>query len=433
MRRIVITIGLIGVLSGALLISGCTKKKENKILLRWSGYAAPVYDKFRMEESKKFEKLYPNVKVRYEPIPGEFDSKLLTQIAGRTAPDIFFAMKLGDYAERGVLVDLTEYVRRDKDYFKDINPTLMEAQCWNKRVYALPGNCTIQNMLFYNKKLFDEEGLSCPDDTWTWKDLVEASKKLTKRAPSGRVTQFGCVTGASGESMARWMLYILQNGGKLWNKDKTNCIINSPEAREAIQYWKDFYAKYHLTPNPMQAREEGESNLFVMGKAAMFCGATWNIATFKIRDISKRLDWDAIVMPAPEDKKKIVYLGFISLGVWTGSKHPELAYELAKFMSAQERIKFLVKMGDSLPLRKKGEAMEYFLNNPDMPEKIKEVILKALTGPAEVAYPLLVNSKIPYHEQGFIIRQELEKFIIADISAEITLQTLQKRLNDIVR
>ena len=57
-------------LASIITMVGCGRKKvgEGKIVLHWSGYAYPIYDKFRAEESKKFEAEHPEVIVKYEPI-----------------------------------------------------------------------------------------------------------------------------------------------------------------------------------------------------------------------------------------------------------------------------------------------------------------------------------------------------------------------------
>lgn len=91
MKKIV-TLAVTIVTIGCLLVnSGCWEKHgRDKIVIRWTGYSYPVYDKFREEESKKFEKLHPDILVKYEPITSDYKPKLLTQIAGGNAPDLFF-------------------------------------------------------------------------------------------------------------------------------------------------------------------------------------------------------------------------------------------------------------------------------------------------------------------------------------------------------
>ncbi|MBI4282942.1 MAG: sugar ABC transporter substrate-binding protein [Chloroflexi bacterium] len=420
MSGLVILISMLGGCSSEQGKAG--KEGKDKILLRWSGYGYQVYDKFRSEESKKFEVENPDVLVKYEPIPGgAYDSKLLTQIASNTAPDMFFAVDLNTYISKNTLVDLTEWYQEDKEYFKDIYPGLIEANLWNGRLYALPGNCDV-DILYYNKKLFDDKRLNYPDETWTWQDFLETAKKLTIRDDSGRVVQYGCITSSD------WLSLILQNGGRIWNEDRTKCIINSPEAKEAVEFWKDFYARYKVSPTPLEIREQGGVEPFIMGRAAMYWGNSWEVSIFKIKGGAGGLDWDATLIPAPEGKQRFIGLRYLSLGIWSGSKHPRLAYELAKFMIKPERIKFLVEVGDSLPIRPRGEDMDYYLKDPNRPEKAKEAMLKAVSL-SKSYYRTVVNRSVPYMEQLNIIGENMEKFSIGDTSAEEALQLIESRLN----
>lgn len=420
---------MLGLVILVSLLTGCStqpgKEREGKILLRWSGYAFPVYDKFRRDESKNFEKENPEVVVRYEPEAGKYVGKLLTQIASNTAPDVFLVSDLSTYISKNTLVDLTDWYEEDKDHFKDIHPALIEAHLWNGKLYALPGNCGI-DILYYNKKLFDEKGLDYPDETWTWQDFLKAAKKLTIRDDRDRVIQYGCIIGT------KWLSLLLQNGGQLWNEDRTRCIINSAEGREALKFWKNFYAKYKVSPTPLRARDQGKREPFIMGRAAMYLGRSWEVATFRIKGGTGGLDWDATLIPRAEGKERFIGLGCISYGVWTGSKHPRLAYELTKFMTKQERIRFLVEVGDSLPLRSQGEAMDYYLKDPNRPEKARKAMLKALSL-SKSYYRTIVNPHIPYMEQNQIIEENLAKFTVSDTPVEEALQLVEKRLNNLLK
>lgn len=419
----------IRLITGLVLISiiwGCSSRepgKAKKIILKWSGYSYPVYDKFRAEESRKFEVKHPDVIVKYEPIAGGgYPSKILTQIASGTAPDLFFIPGNSpiDLAKKGVLLDLTDYIERDKDYFADIYPRLMEAQRYKGRIYALPGNANT-DVLYYNKTLFDEAGVEYPNGDWTWQDMLEASIKLTKKGEGGGVVQFGLLP-------YEIRLFILQNGGVLWNKDKSKCIINSPETIEAIEFHKDLKYKYHVSPTGSDARQQGVVEMFAMGRAAMLGGARWLTAAFRIRKQGE-LDW--AVAPLPRAKKRASILSFTSIGISADTKHPELAYELAKFMIRPEGIKFLIEVGDSIPIRSSGEEVEFFLNEPGRPKGENQIYLDAL----EYSYTnaeILINPRIVYLEQLAITSQYFEKFELGHLTAEETLKGIENKLNEMI-
>ena len=89
----------------------------------------------------------------------------MTQIAGGVAPDIFFVNDLQTFVEKGTLVDLTSWIKEDKEYFENFwPPSLMDSLKWNDRFYTLPGNNGVTGLLFYNKDMFDKEKLPYPDE-----------------------------------------------------------------------------------------------------------------------------------------------------------------------------------------------------------------------------------------------------------------------------
>src|SRR5690349_23219656 len=62
-----------------------------------------------------FEKKYPNIKVQLESVPQDYGTKLLTQLAAGTAPDVF-QVGDGDVAKlvsKGVIDDLEPYLAAD--------------------------------------------------------------------------------------------------------------------------------------------------------------------------------------------------------------------------------------------------------------------------------------------------------------------------------
>ncbi len=405
-----------------IYISGCRKpetKEGGKILLRWSAYGYEAYDKFRYEYSKKFEKINPNVKVKYEPIVGDYASKILTQLASNTAPDIFFipdGVGPTDLAKKGALLDLTRYIERDKEYFDQIHESLMEAQKYNGRIYALPNNCNT-DVLFYNQNLFKDAGLAEPDESWDWQKLLEAAIRLTKKDESGRVTQFGLIPGYE------WN-FVFANGGKVWNEDRTKCIVNSQETREAFQFLNDLRYKYHVSPTISDYHQQGGIEMFSSGRVAMYIGGRWLTAAFKIK---KRTELNWSIVPIPKGKRgRATRLDLNCMGIWSRTKHPDLAFEMLKFLVSPESIKFLIEVGDSQPIRWKGEEVDFFLNEPHSEGK-NGIYLNAM----DYAFSInqIYSTKVPYNQQKTIIIQSLDKMNLGQEPVELALENLEKNIN----
>lgn len=408
-----------------LILNGCKRKEgvKEEILLRWSGYGAPGYNEFRREMSRKFEKAYPGIKVRYEPIAGGgYETKIMTLIAGGTAPDIFFIPGDTpiDLARRGALLDLTPYIKRDKSFFDKIYPSLMKAQEYKGKIYALPNNANV-DILYYNRGIFDTKGVKYPDETWAWDSIVEGGIRLTIRKKGGQISQIGFIP-------CHYLNFIIQNGGKFWDSKKTKCIINN---RESINAFKFIYAlsnKYHISPTRGETLQQKGYEMFMMGRAAMLGGGRWYTAMFKVKG-EKELKWSIAVLP--KGKIRASRLVFNSMGVLSTTRYPELSYKLAKFMIQPEGIRYLIDIGDSIPIRYKGENVEYFLQEPGRPQGENNIHLKMM----QYAFTniKIVHPDISYSEQREMMIQEYEKFILGKIKADQALNNLEKKLNKLIR
>jgi multiple sugar transport system substrate-binding protein len=128
-----------------------------------------------------FQAKYPNIKLQIEEAPwADFTTKIVTNIAGNNAPDIWFqenAVILG-YGTRGVAENLEPYIKRDlktEDYIE----SLLSAKTPDGKIYGIPHGVN-PNALVYNKKIFQQNNIPFPTDNWTFQDMIDAAKKLTK-------------------------------------------------------------------------------------------------------------------------------------------------------------------------------------------------------------------------------------------------------------
>jgi len=176
MKRIAIMASIITIL--ASLGCGQQGRDDGKVELRWSGSAFPAYDKFRYEQSSAFEKLHPEVKIKYEPVSGAYTSKIMTQLAGGTAPDIFFvpASMYFDFVRRGVLMDMTPYLEKDKGFIKQYYPALLAGMNYKGKVYGLVSNNSFP-VMYYNKDIFNKMKMPYPTNDMTLEETVELAKK----------------------------------------------------------------------------------------------------------------------------------------------------------------------------------------------------------------------------------------------------------------
>src|SRR5512140_2092065 len=187
-----------------------------------------------------FHQAQPNITVKVEV--SDWDSywtKVKTMLSAGTPPDVFAmdAPLYLDYQRRGVLLNLQPYLDKNPDLLKGVYPQTLEAYKTPDGMYGLPRDFQTIT-LFYNKDMFDEAGVAYPTADWTYDDLRNAAKQLTKVGTDGKTTQYGFYSDPWDMELI-WSEAIWANGGDVISPDHTKTLIGEPAARQAWQFLHD--------------------------------------------------------------------------------------------------------------------------------------------------------------------------------------------------
>ncbi|WP_312112424.1 ABC transporter substrate-binding protein [Brevibacillus reuszeri] len=276
---------------------------------------------------KAFEADNPNIKIEFKPFKAtEYNTILNTALQSDSGPDI---LQLRPYApgvslaEAGFLEPL-DSVTGISSFPKDV---LAAATAKDGKVYGVPLSLN-STQFYYNKKIFDENGLKEPK---SWDELIALSKTLKEK---GIVPiSFGAKEG--------WLLSLSHgviapsnyNGTGYLEKLKTGeSDLKSPEflgsvkrMQELIPYFPENYVGLEL--NDMRT-------LFATGKAAMFINGSFELEGIKKLNPDLQLDF----FPMPTDDGKAVITTWVdgSYAVNSKSKHKQEAMKFMEFMATKK-------------------------------------------------------------------------------------------------
>jgi glucose/mannose transport system substrate-binding protein len=111
---------------------------------------------------------YPDVSIIQNPVPGGGGVNQRTVLQARLTaglpPDTFQTLggaEMKNYVDSGVLQPLDD-LYAELDYANKIPGPLLKAVSVDGHPYVVPLNMHIQNILYYDKKLFDELGITPP-------------------------------------------------------------------------------------------------------------------------------------------------------------------------------------------------------------------------------------------------------------------------------
>lgn len=273
-----------------------------------------------------FNQEHPTVQVVYEPVGGDYGTKLKLQIIAGTA-DVFWAgVPIPEWAVDGLLMPLAPRLKADPVVANEVLrggmvPAYVQALSYRGEVYALPKDGSAP-AIYYNKDLFDRAGLAYPKPAWTWEDFLAMAKKLARRDASGNFTQQGYeFLGGLQES------WVLSNGGAYLDESGTKSQLTSPKTLEALEFVRSLYFEQEVSaaspPRPG----------FTQGKAGMLlscCVALWQ----HLDQIKVPFEWDVQVIPRGQ-AGSIPNIGGAGFAIAATTRHPKEAWELVKFLSSE--------------------------------------------------------------------------------------------------
>ena len=292
----------------------------------------------RMRIVDAFSRAHPDIPVRTVLSGPDPMQQMSTFCAGGKCPDVLMAWELtyAGLADRGVLLDLTTMLAREKTFAAELGadsvPALYQTFAFGDGQYALPEQWS-GNFLFYNRKLFAQANLAPPparwDSTWTFAEFLDAARALTKRDGAGKVTQWGFVD--------TWVPYYSaglfgMNNGTPWCTPRTNPThlnFDNDAFIDGIQFYADLACKHQVAPKSADQQSMSTMDLFSSGRAAMALGGHWRYQTFSR---AEGLDFDLAVLPVgPHGNRAQSNIGTTGLAIADSSSRKEQAWEFVKF------------------------------------------------------------------------------------------------------
>lgn len=362
---------------GDKTVDGSDSDTGGKVELRYARWGLPEEMNGTQRMLDEFMKTHKNITVKLENSSWEeYWQKLQTQIASKTAPDVFLmdaGWYLKQFAPKGIIKDIGELMDKDSiskdDYFN-----VWKTFTFDNKIYAMPRDYN-SIVLYYNKDLFKKAGISeYPNGDMTWDDVVKLAQKLTidkngKNATEPgfdpkSIVQFGLhLNTPDTDALIETLIY--QNEGKLFSEDGKECYIDSKESKEVVQFLYDTIWKYHVNQSPAAAAKM-EQSWFQSGNYAMVYQGSWMMSSLA----DAKFDWDIAVPPT--FTRKIYCVQSVGNSIMSTTKHPDEAWELVKFLSGKEGQTIMANENDAIPVLKEV-AQDVYLKSGGNPES-KNVI-----------------------------------------------------------
>lgn len=309
-----------------------------------------------------FEKANPGVTVDIHA--GQDDEKLQKAISSGQNIDVGLSYStaiVGSFCSSGAFRDLSPYIKRDKVDLSDIPKAVQGYTAYKGKRCTLPALADV-SALMYNKAAFAKAGITTPPKTLD--ELKTDGLKLTTYNADGSIKQLGFNPLIDFYENSPEHFAPMING--TWLDKQDNSEIGTSAAWKKLITWQKGYVDA-IGYDKLKAftsglgQEFAADNAFQTGQVAMQIDGEYRTAF--IKDQKPDLDYGTAPTPVLEGVGNYgsTYIAGNVAGVAKGSKNPELAWALLKYLSTNTDAQ--VTLGNGL---KNIPTITSALQSPDL-------------------------------------------------------------------
>ena len=393
--------------AGAALLAACggsgTAQQQSvasakPASLVWTSWATAGAELERVQEQgKSFVRTAPHITIdiRNEPSGAGYYTKLISQLAGGTGPDVFRAAspEWEDLAKNGSLTDITPLIAKEPKNtpLQNIYPNILPSAKYKGKIHGIPFASTYM-VLYVNKPLWQRNGVALPPaqwttSAWTWDAMLQRLKSLSKRPDS-----IGTLLPSIGN---RLTAMLLSNNAPAFNESLTETTITRPEFYEGLQWIADLRNVHQVATTTAENQEFP----FPGGKVGMSMSITAASLGNTLASINNQFEVD--LYPVPTGPKATKPGTLNSLSLWTmnkASKASDAAWLFTRYLGSPEGMDPELRRGFSAPIYP-GVEQRFMA---EFPQLNRQVVLDA----QKYAAPLL-------NPPGYV---EIEKRLAAGIT-----------------
>lgn len=305
---------------------------------------------------------------------GEYNEKLMVQIAGGLSPDLMqvWAQYKPKYVEMGLLRDITpEWETSRVARSARLYSFVTDAPKSQGRMYGVPFDFNSM-VWFVNLEYLAERGVVFPGNNWTVEDLRSLARKLVDPVQQVYATYNEVARG--GTHCLQWTQ--LFTGHDWISDDRKKALVDSPENIEMLEFWNDLQNNLNATPGWPGAW--AASRDFYSGGFAMQVGWLSYGAGF-----ADRLTFDWIYAPMPKAAGgQLAFAQGHMFSIPVGAPNPAEAWRLAEWLISHEGQKVIVRELKCHPMGPYTDLWnEYYqVHTPDKRNYARDFVMRDFYG-----------------------------------------------------
>src|SRR5687768_5153648 len=331
------------------------KQRKEKVTLQhtpWPGGPARPSQTAIVEA---FNKSHPDIEIVEQILPGSGNlyDKLLVQAAANTLPDSTYMNETNVplFSTKGILAPIDQVIKKDRQFNEKerLTPVSKTAITLQNKIWALPVQSGTY-ITFFNKNMLAEAGVAAPKSGWTWQDVLDRGRRLTRDVRDTRVFGYGQRFGF--EHVEPW---IIQNNAFYFDKYEfpTKQRFDAPEVIEAVKYLHDLVWRHQVVSSTEPGAGDQGTWLW-QGKNAFRQEGAWMVADYAKQP---QVSWG--IAPLPKGKKEATPFTTGLVSVTSTSKDPDASYEFLKYNN-KEGQQHYVKLWARMPVTDDEDTRKMF-------------------------------------------------------------------------
>ncbi len=406
-----------------------TPRATNPVQLVYQDWSSDWFPPMAQQMLEAFHASHPNIRVFYTPDPLGVEEKMLVDMQAGTASDVFqgCCAHFPIWAQHGYALDLRPYVSADLDLatIEDWDPAQYRALfSRDGEQYGLPKYHGAL-ALYYNKDIFDEYHVEYPNDSWTHDDYLNAMRLLTHPRTGGDQTNlWGSMLDVYWD---RIQMHVNGWGGHFVDpNDPTHSLIGEPEALAALEWlrariWDDRVMATLPDVGRLQTHDA-----FASGRLAMVEDGSWSL-----KSILSNAKFRIGVAPLPAGPKRKVTLATTDgFGIYAGTKHPEAAWELVKFLISKDYGRAMARANFLQPARASlvDEWIGYV--RTEFPDKANDMDLAAFADGHLKGYSVVAEIFANMTDANRIAQQAWDQILTLGTMPTQTMKAASQQIED---
>lgn len=350
---------------------------NEKVYLRFSWWGSTTRHQATLDAIKLYQEKHPNVTIEGEyGAFGDYYQKLLTQLAGKTAPDIisvdykWVSDLMGQGTQLLNIYDLEKYIdvsSIDMDFAKIYGGN-------DDYLIGIPMGVNGMGYL-YNVEFLKKFGIE-PNNEWTWETVIENGKKVHSQDPSKYLLY---------NNAEHWMYLVKtmlkQMTGNPIVLEDYSLGFEKADIVKVFSYVKELvdsgtvppfnegvlYENVYADQNPNWLNE----NFGIFPTSSSLIPGIANASNFEIASMR---------YPIMKDAKDpgILVTPSMFIGVYASSKAPDVAADFINFMINDKDAINILKDSRGIPCSK--VAKDLLVEQGIIPVQVSDMVAQALTG-----------------------------------------------------